>query len=54
VPVGRLQEREHRFRHLIELNITSAYFVGDVAGHVTRPAFSGVEGNDADRIAVLA
>ena len=32
-PVRRVQERENRFRHLIELNIASAHFIRDIHGH---------------------
>src|ERR1700733_6471938 len=51
-PVGRFQELENRFRHLVVLNKAAAQFVRDVYGHVTRPAFSRIESNDPDRILV--
>jgi hypothetical protein len=35
---------------LVVLDIAAAQFVSDVDSHVARPAFSGIERNDADRI----
>jgi hypothetical protein len=49
-----LQERENRFRYLVLFNTASAYLVGDVNGHVARPSFSGIEGDDADWAVKLA
>ncbi|WP_161852535.1 hypothetical protein [Bradyrhizobium sp. CCBAU 051011] len=40
---------------LAQLQIAAAaQFAGDVFGNIFRPAFGGVEGDDADRVAVLA
>src|SRR5271166_1049528 len=49
-----LNEVEDRVRYLAELGVASTQFISDVHGHVTGPAFGGVEGDDADRLAVLA
>ena len=40
-------------RHLAELDIASAQLVCDVHSHVTAPAFTAVERDDADRLVVL-
>jgi hypothetical protein len=49
-----VQKVEYRVRYLAELNVASAQLVGDVHGHVTGPALEGVEGNNADRMPILA
>jgi hypothetical protein len=46
------QELKNSFRHLVVFDIASAQFVGDI--YVTRPAFSSIEGDNADRIFILA
>jgi len=53
-PVRRYQKRENRLRYLVAFDEASAHFIRDIHGHVTGPSFSGVEGNDADRIFILA
>jgi hypothetical protein len=53
VPAGRIQEAEQRGRYLVILNEASAHLVGDVYSGITRPAFGGVEGDDAHRVFVL-
>src|SRR6516225_10112122 len=52
-PVG-LHKVEDRVRYLAELNVASAQLLGDIHGHVTGPAFGGVEGHNADRMTILA
>ena len=49
-----LDERLHRPRHIAIFDQASAQLVGDVLGDVARPALGGVEGDDAQRIAILA
>jgi hypothetical protein len=44
-----LYKVEDRVRHLAELNVASAQLIGDIFGHITGPAFGGVERHDADR-----
>jgi hypothetical protein len=47
VSAVRLHELDNRFRHLAELSISSVQLIGDVDGHVARPALSGIVGYDA-------
>ena len=54
MPAGGLQEPEQRGRCLVVLDEASAQFVGDIYSDITRPASGGIEGDDADRIFVLA
>ena len=46
-------ERKNLFRYFVKLDVTSAQLVGDVHSHVATPAFSSIEGDDADRIFIL-
>jgi hypothetical protein len=48
-----LQEVLHRGWHFVELRKASAQLVGDILGHVARPALGGVEGDDANWMPVL-
>src|SRR5690349_21063521 len=52
-PSVSVQKVEYRVRYLAELNVASAQLVGDVHGHVTRPALGRVEGNNADWMAIV-
>ena len=52
-PVG-LRKLQDGVGYIVPLGPELAHFVGDVGGHVAGPAFSSVEGDDPDRIAVLA
>jgi hypothetical protein len=52
-PVG-IHKLDSRLRYLAELNNATAQFVGDVHGYISAPTFSGIEGDDADRIFILA
>jgi len=52
-PVG-LQEVEDSFRYVVALENTQSQLVGDIDRHITRPALSGIEGDDANRLVVLA
>ena len=45
-----LHEIHRRVRYLAIFNKASAHFIRDIHGHVTGPTFSGVEGDDADRL----
>jgi hypothetical protein len=47
-------ESKKRSRDFIVLNVTSPHLVGHVGGHIPAPAFNGIEGDDANRLAVLA
>jgi hypothetical protein len=52
VPFDEIRDRGWQ---LAQLQIAAAaQFAGDVFGNIFRPAFGGVEGDDADRVAVLA
>src|SRR5690242_3574518 len=52
-PVG-LQEVEDSFRYVVALENTQPQLVGDIDRHITRPALSGIEGYNANRLVVLA
>ena len=52
VSTVRLHELDNRSRHLAELSISSVQLIGDVDSHVARPALSGIEGYDANGLAV--
>jgi hypothetical protein len=52
IPVGEILQGQGNVTHL--QIATPAQFMGDVCGNVFRPSFGGVEGNDADRVIVLA
>src|SRR5215813_6168309 len=49
VPVDRLQKLENGGRYLVVLDVTSAQFVSDIPGYITRPAFGRVERDDPNR-----
>jgi hypothetical protein len=53
MPGGLLQEPDNWCGYLGVLDVSSAYFIGDVGSHVARPAFSRIEGDDTDGIFVL-
>jgi len=50
----RLGELKNRVGDIVHLGKTSAHFIRDVYGYITAPAFSDIESDDANRIAVLA
>jgi hypothetical protein len=52
VPFDKIRDRGGEFAHL-QIAAT-AQFAGDIFGNVFRPALGGIEGDDADRVAVLA
>ena len=54
MPIDRLQELENRLRHFVVLDVTSAQFVGNIDGHIAAPTFGNIEGDNADRIFILA
>ena len=43
-----------RLRYLAVFNNAAAQLVGNVDGYISTPAFSGIEGDNADRIFILA
>jgi hypothetical protein len=49
-----IQKREQRFRYSVLLDNPSPHLVGHIGGHIPAPAFNGIEGDDANRLAVLA
>lgn len=53
-PAGGLNEVLQLRWHLVVFDKATAQFVGDVLGDVAAPAFGGIEGDDAHRVAVLA
>jgi len=53
MPVG-IHKLDSRLRYLAVLNDAAAQFVGNIDGYIPAPAFSGIEGDDADRVAELA
>ena len=50
---GCLHKPENRVWYFVVLNATSPQLIGNINGHIARPAFSRIEGDDADRILVL-
>src|SRR4029078_574810 len=50
---GGVQELLHRSWDLVVLSEAPAKLVGDIHGHVARPTFCGIEGDNAPRKAVL-
>src|SRR5690242_445347 len=50
----RIDEVEYRLRDLAELDVASSQLVGNIHRHIARPAFGGVEGDDANGMPVLA
>jgi hypothetical protein len=48
-----LQERLQRVRYVVSTAAALPQLTGDLVGHVVGPAGSGVEGDDADGIAIL-
>jgi hypothetical protein len=51
VPFDKIRNRRRKLAHL-QIAAT-AQFAGDIFGNVFRPVLGGIEGDDADRIAVL-
>ena len=52
VPFDKISDRRRKLAHL-QIAAT-AQFARDVFRNVFRPAFGGIEGDDADRVAILA
>jgi hypothetical protein len=51
VPFDKIRNRERKLAHL--KIAASAQFAGDIFGDIFRPALGSIEGDDADRIAIL-
>ncbi|WP_407166406.1 hypothetical protein [Bradyrhizobium sp. ORS 111] len=52
-PKGCLNEFLHGAWHFIVLRDAAPELVGNILGDIARPSFGGVEGHNADRVAVL-
>ena len=50
----RLHELENRLRNVAEFSVASPQFIGDIHGCISAPAFSAIEGDDADGVVELA
>jgi hypothetical protein len=52
LPLDKIRDRRAKISHL-QIAATTQ-FASDVFGNIFRPAFGGIEGDDADRVAILA